>query len=126
LPGTLFPGRIPEDLVVTANFVGGARTPERAHLPDEEMLAMVREELGDLLGIRGAPLLGRVCRWPEAIPQYVSGHASRVDEVTRAEGRRPGLHLAGNWRSGVSLGAAWTSGMEAGRRSVAAAGHPAG
>jgi len=121
-PGTLFPGRIPEDLVVTANFVGGARTPERAHLADEEMLAMVREELGDLLGVRGEPVLGRVQRWPEAIPQYVAGHAGRVEEVARAEDRLPGLFLAGNWRSGVSLGAAWTSGIEAGGRGAAVAG----
>jgi protoporphyrinogen/coproporphyrinogen III oxidase len=120
-PGTLFPGRVPEDLVVTANFVGGARTPERAHLPDPELLAMVRGELGDLLGARGEPVLERVRRWPEAIPQYVAGHSRRVDAISRAEERLPGLVLAGNWRSGVSLGAAWTSGTEAGARVGAAA-----
>ncbi|TVP42486.1 MAG: protoporphyrinogen oxidase, partial [Gemmatimonadales bacterium] len=120
--GTLFPELVSGDLALTANFVGGARTPERASLPDDEILAMVQEELEALLGTRGAPTLSRVTRWPEAIPQYVHGHGVRLAAVERLEERAPGLRLVGNWRGGVSLGAAWSGGVAAGRAAASAMG----
>jgi len=126
-PGTLFPERVPGDLALTANFVGGARTPERASLPDDEILTMVQEELEALLGTRGAPTLARITRWPEAIPQYVRGHADRLAAVEKLEqvmGGGPALRLVGNWRGGVSLGAAWSGGVAAGQATAAALGAP--
>lgn len=115
-PGSLFPSRLPDGGVLTANFVGGARTPARAHLPDEELLAVVEAELSDLLGIHGPPIFRRVTRWPQAIPQYTAGHGDRIEQVRRFEDRHPGLVLAGNWREGVSLAAAWKSGAVAAAR----------
>ncbi|TVP47649.1 MAG: protoporphyrinogen oxidase [Gemmatimonadales bacterium] len=121
-PGTLFPLRLPQDLVLTANFVGGARTPERASLSENDILALVREELEALLGARGTPSLARVTRWPEAIPQYVRGHGDRIAAVERLEAGVEGLRLAGNWRGGVSLGAAWSGGVAAGQAAASALG----
>jgi len=121
-PGTLFPSRISGDLALTANFVGGARTPDRAALPDGELLTLVMEELEALLGARGIPFLSRITRWPQAIPQYVEGHGDRLAAVGRLEGRASGLRLVGNWRGGVSLGAVWSGGVAAGRATASGLG----
>jgi protoporphyrinogen/coproporphyrinogen III oxidase len=115
-PTSVFSGQGPAELALTVNFVGGARFPERVALPDDALVELVRVELADLLGARGAPTLTRVTRWTGGIPQYVRGHAARVRAAEAAEGRLPGLALAGNWRSGVSLGAAWASGVAAAKR----------
>jgi oxygen-dependent protoporphyrinogen oxidase len=117
-PGTLFPRRLPPGWVLTANFVGGARTPERAHLPDDALVALVEGELAELLGVNAPPRLRRVTRWPRAIPQYTAGHHRRIEAVASMEADHPGLVLAGNWRGGVSLAAAWHGGREAARRLV--------
>lgn len=115
-PGTVFPGRVPRNVVLTANFVGGARTPDRAALPDEALVDLVTAELAELIGTEGPPAFAAVSRWPEAIPQYLAGHGGRIERIAAAEARHPGLVLAGNWRGGVSLGASWTGGIAAGVR----------
>ena len=114
-PDTIFPDRNRTDRVVTVNFVGGARTPDRALVPDEPLVAEVLRELEDLLGARGEPELALVTRWPRAIPQYTRGHLDRIAAVARVEEALPGLRLIGNWRGGVSLGAAWEGGRKAAR-----------
>ena len=114
-PDSIFPGRNRTDRTVTVNFVGGARTPERAGASRETLLAVATRELKALLGVRGEPIMGRVTRWPQAIPQYTGGHLERIRVVARAEEEHPGLRLVGSWRSGVSLGGSWAQGVEAGR-----------
>lgn len=113
-PNAVFPGRNPAGQAVLANFVGGARTPERAMAETDEILGMVRRELGDLLGLRGDPIHQRVTRWPEAIPQYTRGHLDRIREVARFEEAAPGIRLVGSWRDAVSLGGCWATGARVG------------
>lgn len=113
-PNAIFPGRNPQGQAVIANFVGGARTPERAMAEEEEILDMVRRELGDLLGLRGDPAHQRVTRWPRAIPQYTRGHLERIREVARFEEATPGVRLVGSWRDAVSLGGCWATGARVG------------
>ncbi len=115
-PSSLFPDRAPPGWVVTATFVGGARAPERAHLPDAALLRLVAGELEELLGAKGPASLARVTRWPRAIPQYTAGHLGRVERIRAFEASRTGLSLAGNWEEGVSLAAAWKSGERAASR----------
>ena len=70
---TLFPGRAPAGHVALTTFVGGTRQPELAQATDAELLAAVQAELAALLGVRGAPVIARIQRWPHAIAQYVVG-----------------------------------------------------
>lgn len=114
-PSSLFPGRAPEGYALTTTFVGGARAPERVALSDEELTALVTEELGGLLGARGTPEWVRVVRWPRAIPQYVRRHPDRIARVEALEERLPGLRLAGSWRGGISAAASWASGRAVGK-----------
>lgn len=116
---SLFPRRTPEGQVLTTVFVGGMRAPERARLPDDALVRLVREEQESLLGARGPIRFTRIVRWDPAIPQYVQGHRSRIEAVSAAESRLPGLHLVGNWRGGISVPASWKAGDALGTRLLA-------
>lgn len=98
-----FAGRAPQDSVLLRAFVGGALQPELVELEDAEMLARVRGDLKDLLGIVSAPLFSTVSRWPQSMPQYEIGHIARVDKITERLAALPGLALAGNAYSGVGI-----------------------
>jgi len=113
---TLFPGRVPEGSVLTTCFVGGARSPELAALPDQELVELVSSEQESLLGAHARPHVAGIVRWPGAIPQYNRGHLDRVARVAAMEAAHPGLHLAGSWRDGISVPASWAAGVALGER----------
>jgi len=113
---TLFPGRAPPGHVTLTTFVGGARQPELAALEAGAMVALVQEELAELLGARGEPTFRHVVRWSRAIPQYVLGYERWLDLMAEIERANPGLFLAGSHRGGVALGDALRSGLEAAMR----------
>lgn len=109
-PSSLFRGRAPEGAVLTASFVGGARSPELARLPDAEIVALARAENEAILGAYGPPKLSRVTRWSPGIPQYVAGHDRLIAAVARMEERNRGLYVVGNYRGGVSVEKGWRAG----------------
>jgi oxygen-dependent protoporphyrinogen oxidase len=83
-------------------MVGGARTPEFALLPDDELIGRVRSDLQDILGISAEPDFIRIFRHARAIPQYVVGHAARLQAMDERLVQHPGLVLTGNAFKGVS------------------------
>lgn len=105
LPSSLWPGRAPEGGILLSSLVGGARFPEHAALPDADLEALVRAELGQTLRLRAgakAELL-RVVRWPEAVPQYQPGHRARIASIEAGAARHPALALTSAWYRGVSV-----------------------
>jgi oxygen-dependent protoporphyrinogen oxidase len=102
---TMFEGRAPEGHVSIAGYVGGDAAPELARMPSDTLEALVREEFGDLLGVRGEPFVACVRHWPRGLPQYRLGHAERLAALRGAEDRMPGLFLTGNYLEGPSVGA---------------------
>ncbi len=113
---TLFPGRAPPGHVTLTTFVGGARQPDLAALEAGAMVALVQEELAELLGARGEPTFRHVVRWSRAIPQYVLGYERWLDLMAEIERGNPGLFLAGSYRGGVALGDALRSSLEVAMR----------
>jgi len=103
IDSNVFPGRAPEDCVLLRSMVGGARAPELALLPDEQLISRVRSDLQDILGITAEPDFIRIFRHQKAIPQYVVGHAARLAAINVHLQRYPGLVLTGNAFKGVSL-----------------------
>ena len=99
----VFPGRAPEDAVLLRSMVGGARTPELALLPDEQLIDRVRSDLQDILGLKAEPDFVRIFRYTRAIPQYLVGHAARLEAIDEKLQAHPGLVLTGNAFKGVSL-----------------------
>jgi oxygen-dependent protoporphyrinogen oxidase len=100
---TLFPWRAEGERVLYTCMVGGARQPELATLPAEQLVSLVREELADIAGVRAEPVVTDVVRWPCALPQYTVGHAERMSAIDQAVARWPGLHLTGNAYRGISM-----------------------
>lgn len=92
---TKFPGRAPEGHVLLRGFLGGTRDPGVLALSDDELVELVRTEMGPVLGLRGAPVMTRVFRWPEGTPQLEVGHLDRIAEVERGLLAAPGLFLTG-------------------------------
>lgn len=94
-----FEGRAPVGQALLRAFLD-----ERAlSLDDEAVVALVRREIGPLLGIERAPLLTDVARWPMAMPHYRVGHLDRMTALRRQVERWPGLALAGSSYDGVGL-----------------------
>lgn len=111
-PSQLFPDRAPEGHVAFAAFVGGRTDPEIVRQDDAQVLAAVEDDLRRALGVRGAPVLATVRRWPRAIPQYEIGHGRFVERAAEIERELPGLHLGGSFLRGVSVADCVKSGTE--------------
>jgi len=92
---TKFPGRAPEDHVLLRGFVGGARDPQVLGQSDDALTALVVREMTPVLGLRGAPVMARVFRWPGGTPQLEVGHMDRVAAMDAQVRALPGLFLAG-------------------------------
>lgn len=94
-------GRAPDDEVLLRVFFGGPHTRAMLDLNDADLLAAVRGELRDLLGIEALPLFERVFRWREGYPQYDVGHLERVAAIEAA--LPDGLLVTGSSYRGVGV-----------------------
>ncbi|MCG8608132.1 protoporphyrinogen oxidase [bacterium] len=101
---TIFPNRAPEGGIALTTFVGGMRQPELAEQDEEQLSAMVQDELSELLDLQGTPDIVAVKKWHRAIPQYELGHQKRLDAVHEFESQHPGIFISGNFRGGISVG----------------------
>jgi oxygen-dependent protoporphyrinogen oxidase len=102
--------RCPDDEIMLTNFIGGEIAPEKAQLSDELLLQNLNKELQNLYKITEPPVLQRITRWKQAIPQY-DKNMIKTDEIieTLAEKR---IFVAANWNLGVSLADAIKKGKE--------------
>lgn len=98
-----YPGRAPDGHVLVRAFVGGAMQQNLFEQDDVAMADNVRRELKELLGIASAPLLTRIHRHPQAMPQYRVGHVERMARIDALVAGHPGLALAGNAYRGVGI-----------------------
>jgi oxygen-dependent protoporphyrinogen oxidase len=117
-----YPGRAPAGTVLLRAFVGGALQPDILTLDDTALVAAVQRELTALLGITVPPLLSRVARWPDAMPQYHVGHLDRLGRISARLETQRGLYLAGNAYGGVGIPDCIRSGEEAAEAAVAGLG----
>jgi oxygen-dependent protoporphyrinogen oxidase len=115
-----YPHRCPEGKVLLRVFVGGARQPELAEMPDEQLRTLVLAHLEPLLGISGQPEYCNLAHWPRTMPQYHVGHRERVAAIEERVRRWPGLALAGNAYHGVGIPDCIHGGETAAERVLAA------
>jgi protoporphyrinogen/coproporphyrinogen III oxidase len=100
---TKFPGRAPAGRVLIRAFYGGAREPRILDRDDATLIARAQEEIAPVLAVRGAPVLARVYRWPEATPQMEVGHAARMAWIDAQADARRGLFLTGSGLRGTGI-----------------------
>jgi protoporphyrinogen/coproporphyrinogen III oxidase len=100
---SMFENRAPQEKVLLRSMVGGACFPEFIRLRDDEVVARVRRDLKDIMGIVDEPSFIRIFRHPQAIPQYTVGHAKRLKALEERLAGYPGLVLTGNSYRGIGL-----------------------
>jgi oxygen-dependent protoporphyrinogen oxidase len=106
-----WPARAPEGIALLRVFFGGPATRETLDLDDATLLALVREELGTILGVQAAPLFQRVFRVRDGYPRYTVGHLERVEAIERA--LPAGLYVTGASYRGVGVPDCVRQGQEA-------------
>jgi oxygen-dependent protoporphyrinogen oxidase len=107
----LFPNRAPAGHLNLTSYVGGARYPELASMPADELVELVLADLRVLLGVKGKPTFVHTAFWPKAIPQYNVGYGKYRELLKVIEAKNPKLFFAGHYRDGVSLGDSIVSGV---------------
>lgn len=115
-----FPGRAPAGRALIRVFIGGALQPELLAEDDASLVRIAREELAELIGLRGEPEWTAVRRWQRAMPQYHVGHLDRVARIEAAIADLPGLELAGNALHGVGIAPVVGTARRAAQRLAAA------
>ena len=108
-----FPHRAPEDRALLRCFFAGKNAEDVWPLADDQIVAIVRHELQEILGLRADPLFTRVYRWKSAMAQYNVGHLDRLDRIERLRQKLPGLALAGNAYRGIGVPDCVRSGTDA-------------
>ena len=108
-----FPHRASEDRALLRCFFAGKNAEDVWPLADDQIVAIVRHELQEILGLRADPLFTRVYRWKSAMAQYNVGHLDRLDRIERLRQKLPGLALAGNAYRGIGVPDCVRSGTDA-------------
>lgn len=98
-----FAGRAPDDHLLVRVFIGGAMQSELLDQTDQQLAEIACRELEQLIGFRGSPVVTRVVRWNDSMPQYHVGHVARVERIDQAIDQVPGLSLVSNALHGVGI-----------------------
>jgi oxygen-dependent protoporphyrinogen oxidase len=102
-----------DGLVLLRASVGRAGDAVVLQRDDDELIALVRHDLRELLAIDAEPIDQRVTRWGGGLPQYEVGHVERVARVRAAVAVVPGLAVCGAAFDGVGIPACIASGRAA-------------
>ena len=113
-----FSGRAPDGHVLLRSFLGRAGIEAAAQLDDDEMIAVVRSELREIMGITSAPELAEIFRWPRGMPQYRVGHVDLVAKIEEGVAGVPGVELAGGAYHGIGIGDCLREGAAAAERAL--------
>jgi len=113
-----FRHRAPEGHVLLRSFVGRAGLEASAQLDDDELIALVRRELCEVMGIAAKPEFVEIFRWPKGMPQYRVGHTDLVARIEDAVAQVPGVELAGGAYHGIGIGDCLREGAAAAERAL--------
>ncbi|HKX49485.1 MAG TPA: protoporphyrinogen oxidase, partial [Candidatus Binatia bacterium] len=111
-----YPGRAPEGHVLLRAFIGGSLQPDLLNDNDGTMERNVRAEIASLLGVEAEPLLVRINRYPNSMPQYHVGHQARIQRIESELDNYSNLALVGSAYHGVGISDCVRTGEEAAER----------
>ncbi len=108
-----WPGRAPPGHVLLRAYAGRAGDQRALDMDDAALAQALVRELTPLLGLSAPPVLTRVYRWADAMPQYEIGHSARLAALRRTLRTSPGILLAGAAYEGVGIPDCIRQGKEA-------------
>lgn len=100
---TKFPSRVADGLLALRAFIVGAKAQELSAAPKDLVLNAVRKDFARLMNIQAQPVFHTIYSWPKSMPQYIVGHADRVNRMLQALAHCSGLLLTGNYFDGVGV-----------------------
>lgn len=105
-PSACFAQRAPEGGALFSFYLGGVRNPEMMSKTDEEIQAIVLQNLHSMLKFpaQAKPDFIHIARHQRAIPQYNADSGQRFCAVESIEEQYPGLVLGGNLCDGIGMG----------------------
>lgn len=109
----LFAGRAPPGREVLTLLAAGRRKPDAIEWSDEKLVAALLAEIEPVLGLREAPRVLAISRWPRAVAQPGRDHPRLIAGVRARLAQFPRLALAGSHLDGVAFGEALASGARA-------------
>jgi oxygen-dependent protoporphyrinogen oxidase len=118
---TKFPFRAPDNKALLRCFLGGATDPSVLKCSDEEITAIVRQELKQITGLTAAPWFVKVYRWDRAMAQYTPGHLERIERIGATLKQMQNLSIAGNFYKGIGVPDCIRTGKEAAQHMAALA-----
>jgi protoporphyrinogen oxidase len=101
-----FEGRVADEArwVSLTVMLGGTARPELVRASDDELLGIVREDLGAILDLApGARIEAVIHRWERAIPLYDERLRQAWEAARTGWCSRPGRMLFGNYTGQVSV-----------------------
>ena len=114
-----FLGRTPPGKAVLRAFLGGMKNEALLAEPDDVLVATVRRELKEILGIQAEPEHTQVSRWRRAMAQYAVGHQARIQRINARLAELQGLKLVGNAYDGIGIPDCIRLGRQAARELLA-------
>lgn len=100
---SIFPSLTPAGGTSLTVMIGGATDPDVRNRPDDEILATVRSEIAQTLGIQRSADITKLHRYERGIPQYNIGYVSTIASIRRHLASWPDFHLMGNYLGGVGV-----------------------
>lgn len=113
--------RAPDGQVLIRGFFGRYGLEAILEEDDDTLVAILLNEMKDVLGLDVTPTVSRVYRWERGMPQYNLGHRERIARIEEAIALLPGVEIAGNYLHGVGIPDSIVSGFSAAERLVASA-----
>jgi oxygen-dependent protoporphyrinogen oxidase len=98
-----FANRSPADHLLLRLFVGGAHAIKWMNQSDEHIVEMALIDLKRIAGVSEPPVLNRVFRWPNSMPEYAVGHQKKVAQLKELARSENSLFLSGNILRGVGI-----------------------
>ena len=103
----------PQGLTILRASLGRVGETADVQRADDELVALVRNELRTLIDLDAVPVDSLVTRWGGGLPQYAVGHVEKVARVRSAIGAVPGLAVCGATYDGVGIPACIASARSA-------------
>jgi len=100
---SIFEKRAPTGEVLLSSYVGGARSPEKFNLTDEQLIERCSDDINHFTHSHAMPEWYKIDRHQQALPLYQNKHLKIMDNISQIEQQINGLHLLGNYRGGVSI-----------------------